>query len=294
MARPQVTPDDAQRFLTHVLTSGGKRRKRQGRRTAATRNRKLVACRKFYKWALSTDRVDENPFAAIKALKEEEPEEIVYCTAAERDELLKSADSVRGGIALWIAFYAGLRRGEIQRIKWDDVVWTYDRLIVRKTKTARRRVVPMASALRARLERSSRQHGRIVPWPSGYLEWNNAADRLIAKLRRQCADVAILYLNEGGQIVGRLLGPGDEMYRIEKTDGNVLSVPRGDVAEIGRLSSGQIRWNAFRHTFGSLLAQKGVSLDKISAWMGNSPEICRRHYAEFVPRDAHDEDIEKL
>jgi len=56
----------------------------------------------------------------------------------------------------------------------------------------------------------------------------------------------------------------------------------------------RIRWNAFRHTFGSLLAQDRVSLDKISAWMGNSPEICRRHYAQFVPRDRHDEDIERL
>lgn len=35
----------------------------------------------------------------------------------------------------------------------------------------------------------------------------------------------------------------------------------------------------FRHTFGSQLAMKGVSLYKISALMGNSPEICRRHYA---------------
>lgn len=44
-------------------------------------------------------------------------------------------------------------------------------------------------------------------------------------------------------------------------------------------------WSAldFRHTFGSLLAQKGVSLYKISACMGNSPEICRRHYAALIP-----------
>jgi len=56
----------------------------------------------------------------------------------------------------------------------------------------------------------------------------------------------------------------------------------------------RVGWNAFRHTFGSLLAQEGVSLDKISAWMGNSPEVCRRHYAQFVPRDRHDEDIERL
>ena len=35
----------------------------------------------------------------------------------------------------------------------------------------------------------------------------------------------------------------------------------------------------FRHTFGSQLAQAGVSLFKIATLMGNSPEICRRHYA---------------
>jgi integrase len=39
----------------------------------------------------------------------------------------------------------------------------------------------------------------------------------------------------------------------------------------------------FRHTFGSMLAQRGISLYKISAMMGNSPEICRRHYAALIP-----------
>lgn len=65
-------------------------------------------------------------------------------------------------------------------------------------------------------------------------------------------------------------------------------------AECGSVPDGRVRWNAWRHTFGSLLAQEGVSLDKISAWMGNTPEVCRRHYAQFVPRDHHDEDIERL
>ena len=44
----------------------------------------------------------------------------------------------------------------------------------------------------------------------------------------------------------------------------------------------------FRHTFGSHLAQKGVSLYKIAELMGNSPEICRRHYAALVPEKMHD------
>jgi site-specific recombinase XerD len=44
-------------------------------------------------------------------------------------------------------------------------------------------------------------------------------------------------------------------------------------------------WNClvYRHTFGSQLAMKGESLYKISALMGNSPEICRRHYAALIP-----------
>jgi len=39
----------------------------------------------------------------------------------------------------------------------------------------------------------------------------------------------------------------------------------------------------YRHTFGSQLAQAGVSLFKIATLMGNSPEICRRHYASLAP-----------
>jgi site-specific recombinase XerD len=46
-----------------------------------------------------------------------------------------------------------------------------------------------------------------------------------------------------------------------------------------------LEWSCldFRHTFGSHLAQKGESLYKIAELLGNSPEICRRHYAALMP-----------
>ena len=44
----------------------------------------------------------------------------------------------------------------------------------------------------------------------------------------------------------------------------------------------------YRHTFGSQLAMKGESLYKISKLMGNSPEICRRHYAAQLPESMVD------
>ncbi|HAI10435.1 MAG TPA: hypothetical protein DCM28_01940, partial [Phycisphaerales bacterium] len=58
-----------------------------------------------------------------------------------------------------------------------------------------------------------------------------------------------------------------------------------------------LSWSSldFRHTFGSQLAQNGVSLYKISQLMGNSPEICRRHYAALVPEAMADEvEFEKI
>lgn len=47
----------------------------------------------------------------------------------------------------------------------------------------------------------------------------------------------------------------------------------------------RLAWSCldFRHTFGSQLAQRDVSLYKIATLMGNSPEICRRHYAALLP-----------
>ena len=51
-----------------------------------------------------------------------------------------------------------------------------------------------------------------------------------------------------------------------------------------------LEWSCldFRHTFGSHLAQNGTSLYKIAELMGNSPEICRRHYAALCPEKMHD------
>jgi len=51
-----------------------------------------------------------------------------------------------------------------------------------------------------------------------------------------------------------------------------------------------LKWHCldFRHTFGSQLAQKGESLYKIAELMGNSPAICRKHYAALIPEKMHD------
>lgn len=61
-----------------------------------------------------------------------------------------------------------------------------------------------------------------------------------------------------------------------------------DLREINKKNN--LEWSCldFRHTFGTHLAQKGESLYKISKLMGNSPEICRKHYAALIPEEMAD------
>jgi integrase len=50
-------------------------------------------------------------------------------------------------------------------------------------------------------------------------------------------------------------------------------------------------WLLLRHTFGSILAQEGVPLIKIARWMGNTLQVCERHYVGLT---AYDADIDRL
>ena len=60
-----------------------------------------------------------------------------------------------------------------------------------------------------------------------------------------------------------------------------------DFSQDLRAANGKFRlsWECldYRHTFGTQLATKHESLYKVSTLFGNSPEICRRHYAALVP-----------
>lgn len=244
-----VSPGDAQGFLEHVLATPppflGKNLPDSERepRKPSTRNRMLAACRRFYGWAVQRGYVDRNPFDGISQLNETKTDDIVYCTRDERSEILEAADAYGDGVAVWMAFYAGMRRGEIWQATWEDV--SLERRRIRTRGKTGPRVIPLADRLVRVLQQRGKSGKFIVPREC---TWQHCANRCVERLRSDTSDIP----------------------------------------------NKRIRWNAWRHTFGSLLAQDGVSIDKISAWMGNTPEVCRRHYARFVPRDKHDQDIEKL
>lgn len=230
----EATPADAQRFLDGFA---GK--------AAGTRNKIRNCCAKFQRWAGAPA-----VFAGVQKIREGYSQErIAYFTRDERDLILTTMASDRGAVALWVAFYAGLRREEIARLEWPDIDLASGLISVRTSKTGRGRLVPIAARLAEVVASSRRGQGRVAPWKweAGSEHWKVGALGLLERIQTRLPDLAA-----------------------------------------------RCRWNIFRHTFASLLVQSGVSIDKLSAWMGNSPDVCRRHYAQFIPAGARDSQIDLL
>ncbi len=274
-----LTPDNASKYLAEIAAS----------RKTGTRNRFLVTFTRFYKWAVRTGRAKENPFAEIKTLREERGSDIIHCTPAEREEILAMArdSGWRDWTAIPIAFYAGMRREEVSRLEWEDMRFAEGLIVVRKSKTGKSRIIPLSSALEEILlgVPESKRRGPVVATPSG-IDRLLRMDNLVRHLRRMKRDKLL-----AEWMLERPLPSRSKEYATQKKAFEAAKRKRKAALDT---ALGRIGWNSFRHTFGSLLAQAGVSIDKISAWMGNTPEVCRRHYAQFIPRDRRDSEIDKL
>lgn len=238
-----ATPQELLDFLNTVAEA----------RSKATRNRAYMAISGFYNWLRVTGvhPKEHNPLKGIKQIREDAPPDgIVIWEKDELKPLLKAADKFKDGIAVWIAVYAGLRRSEIARLKWSDISEIC--IDVTKSKTGKKRQVPISDRLAKKLAAAPRSGARVVPWPEAFHGWQIAAKRLVTEyLPRQLEKIHDAHPEKFG-------------------------------------------WNAFRHTFASRLAQSGLSLDVVAAWLGDSPEVCKEHYARYVPAYKRDTRIDLI
>ncbi len=224
----------------------------------ANRYREVVC--KVFNWAIEQGRIrmpgGVNPASKVQRYQER-ASEIRYLTLPQITEQLHALRfNPRLQTMVAVLIYAGVRREELLWLKIED--WD------RSTPSAPNGIL--------------RIHAKTV----GDESWQpkTRKNRAISVSR----DLAS-YLNQ---------------YVIPASDdGWLFPSPRGclwdpcnfsDVLRNANRVVG-LGWSCldYRHTFGSQLAQKGVSLYKISALMGNSPDICRRHYAALVPEAMGDE-----
>lgn len=263
----KVTPSWAAMFLDSLLEKG---------KAVGTRNRTLAICSRFFNWCVTTKRLRENPFSGVSNLKEPDLEEIVYCTREERDRIIAVARTLGrpDWIAIPVALYAGMRREEIFRVQVEDVNLQTRRLVVRKSKTGRKRTVPIAMELLPILEGHKNAHGPLVTLPDEKT-WENHADRLVELVREAlCRPAKPDESGRPSEVVGKrtflytpaeLREVGKQIASLEGSLAKAKGVgKRGEIEEkIKRLQAvpakaadggdwipaERVRWNAWRHTF---------------------------------------------
>lgn len=218
----------------------------------ANRYREVVG--KVFNWAIDTGRIrmpgDRNPAAKVGRHREPAPE-IRYLTLeqiAEQLAALEHDPRLRAMVATLI--YAGLRREELLWLQVDDLV------------------PPSEQAPNGLL--------RIRAKTVGSMSWQPKTKR-----------------NRVVPVSRDLRAVLDAWEPPASEHGWLFPSPQGARWDVDNFSQRLAKANGaaglpwtcldYRHTFGSLLAQRGVSLFQVSTLMGNSPEICRRHYAELVP-----------
>jgi integrase len=240
----QVTTAQISSFISAQVQSRGLAPK------TANRYREILST--FFNWAMTQRGVrmpgDKNPAAAVLRYKEQAPE-IRFLTLKQIDEQLESvAENVQMQAMVAMLIYAGIRREEILWLTHDDLdlaVAPFGVIRVRAKTVEGESWEPKTKRNRA-VPVSSRLRFYLDKW----------------QLKSEC---------------GKWLFPSPQGKR---WDPDNFSADLRAANQTAALSWGCLD---FRHTFGSQLAMKGESLYKISQLMGNSPEICRRHYAALLP-----------
>jgi integrase len=240
----QITTFDIANFIASQVRSKGLAPK------TANRYREILT--RLYNWAMEQYGIrmpeNKNPAAKVERYKEKAPN-IRFLTLDQIDKQLKVLEDykqLKVMVAMYI--YAGLRREEALWLTINDVdldAGTNGMIRIQ------------AKTVNGEYWESKTQVNRVVP---------------ISTALRKYLD---LYVTP------------------ESDQGWFFPSPKGARWDVNNFSqalskankANNLPWTCldYRHTFGSQLAMKGESLYKISTLMGNSPEICRRHYAALIP-----------
>jgi integrase len=245
----QITTADIANFISSHVKSRGLAPK------TANRYREIV--NRLFNWAIAEQGVKMpggvNPVAKVTKYKEHAPK-ISFLTLAQIDEQLRVLEDdpqLQMMVAMYI--YAGLRREELLWLTFSDIdlkAGTNGMLRIRAKTIGDESWEPKTKVNRA------------VPISRALRYYLNRYSPKITPQRWYFPS------------------PKAKHYDPDNFSRDLRNAQK----------KAALKWTCldFRHTFGSQLAMKGESLYKISALMGNSPEICRRHYAALIPENMAD------
>jgi integrase len=239
---------------------------REGMSYSRLANVKAVAS-SMYAWALHRTRryVTSNPLVYVD-LGPNLGKRRERVALAEEAAGLLGALTAEDQVPYGVAFYGGLRRGEVQRLDWVDIemiddkpgVWL--RVAPAPGKSGEGRRLPIAEPLRAILLRAYQRQGR----PS-----------------RGCVcEVSVM----SGKIAERAMRAWG--WSRDSTEGEWLKA-RADTLN-------PITLHECRHTYASFLMAAGYSLREIMEFMGHGDLVTTDRYVKVLPQPAEADRSDRL
>jgi len=181
----------------------------------ASQNRYLAAMKSIYKAAMTYGFCKMNP-AAVVTMKKEEVKIKDVLDDAEFERLLIELPEYSRRIVL-AAAETGMRRGEIRRLKWEDVDMVAGELRVAVAKNKEFRVVPLTNRIRDMLEAMKVE---VVPHPTApVFEGVEIKKGLAAALKRAGIEKHISLHSFRHQFATRALEAGVSSFHLQAIGG---------------------------------------------------------------------------
>jgi integrase len=153
----EIKPSDIRRWQTKLLTTLGAR---------STKNvRNLLG--KILEDARMDEIIDKNPVRVVKPPKYLQENEITPFSMVEVKTLIDNANNWMQSF-LTVAFFSGMRTGELLALKWEDIDFNSKKIIVRRTirhgklgstKTGKIRTIDMLDVVHQSLKQKYRENG---------------------------------------------------------------------------------------------------------------------------------------
>jgi len=209
------------------------------------RNKTARIIREFFGKAVEFELINRNPFRGIKISSNADRSRQVMIDRKSIHEIIGKASDIRWRCLLGFAGLCGLRtRSEIAAIRWENVNWDDNTMIIPKGKT-KQRTCPIFGDFRPYLED---YHALAIS--------NDPLTVLQGPVFPNCPSQTQL------------------TARLNRT-----------VAKAG-LQPWHKPWINLRSSCEShLILVDRFDIETVSAWLGNSPNIVRKHYLQFIGED---------
>ncbi|TET70195.1 MAG: helix-turn-helix domain-containing protein [Candidatus Aminicenantes bacterium] len=144
-----------------------------------TTNREIQLLKKMFNVAIEENYLEENPAKKIKLYSELDTVRDRVLSEEEEPRLFNElAEHVRPFV--FVALHTGMRKGELLKLKWQNVDFEKRQIKVEKTKSKKVRFIPINSVLFDELSKLKLKRGkeqRVFPFKYTQTAWENARRR---------------------------------------------------------------------------------------------------------------------